>query len=87
MSSEAEFITAALQFLDEIGADTSEVEADTHLFDSNVLDSLGTLAFLDFLEQQRGSDIDLDQLDMDEIATLRRAYRFTGGYEPSGVAQ
>ncbi|TKA00303.1 phosphopantetheine-binding protein [Actinacidiphila oryziradicis] len=76
MSTETEFVSDALRFLEEIGADISGVEPGTHLFDSGVLDSLGTLAFLDFLEQQMGEEIEIDALDMDSIATLRGAHRF-----------
>jgi acyl carrier protein len=76
VSSEDEFVKHALQFLDEIGADTSTVEAETNLFDSGALDSLGTLAFLDFLEQQAGEEIEIETLDVKEISTLRNAYRF-----------
>lgn len=84
MPSEDEFFKVALEFLEEIGADTSEVEAETHLFDSGVLDSLGTLAFLDFLEQQRGAEIEIETLDIDEISTLRKAYRFVHGQTVAG---
>jgi acyl carrier protein len=75
MLLEDDFMKNALQFLEEIGADTSEVEPETDLFDG-VLDSLGTLAFLDFLEQQRDDEIDIDNLHLDSISTLRNAYRF-----------
>jgi acyl carrier protein len=81
MLPEEQFITSALQFLTEIGADTSEVEPDTNLLDSGVLDSLGTLAFLDFLEQQRDEEIDIEKLHLESIATLRNAYRFVLGEE------
>jgi acyl carrier protein len=66
----------ALGFLQEIGADTTGVQPDTHLFASGVLDSLGTLAFLDFLEQQTGGEIDVEKLDIDAISTLHNAYEF-----------
>ncbi|MGH1552024.1 phosphopantetheine-binding protein [Streptomyces sp. L7] len=76
MSSEDEFVHNALEFLREIGADTSLVTPDTHLFESGLLDSLGTLAFLDFLEQQRGAEVEIDSLDFDTIATLRSTCTF-----------
>jgi acyl carrier protein len=76
MSSEDEFVQNALEFLQEIGADTSLVTPDTHLFQSGLLDSLGTLAFLDFLEQQRGGEVEIDSLDFNAIATLRSTYTF-----------
>ncbi|MER5276889.1 phosphopantetheine-binding protein [Streptomyces sp. NPDC002809] len=76
MPSEDAFVQNALEFLQEIGADTSLVTADTHLFEAGLLDSLGTLAFLDFLEQQRGAEVEIDSLDFDTIATLRSTYAF-----------
>jgi acyl carrier protein len=74
--TETEFVEVALKFLGEIGADTTGIEAETNLFDSGALDSLGTLAFLDFLEQQLGTEIEVEKLDLDEISTLHNAYRF-----------
>jgi acyl carrier protein len=83
VSSEDEFLKSALQFLDEIGVDTADVRAETNLIESGALDSLGTLAFLDFLEQQLGQEIDVEGLEMDEISTLRNAYRFVSGARAS----
>lgn len=60
MSTETEFVSDALRFLEEIGADTAGVDPGTNLFESGVLDSLGTLAFLDFLEQQMGEEIEIE---------------------------
>jgi acyl carrier protein len=82
-ASEDEFVQQALQFLAEIGADITAVESDTHLFDSGALDSLGTLAFLDFLEQQAGEEIEVEKLDITEISTLRNAYRFVASLAPA----
>jgi acyl carrier protein len=75
-STEDEFVQQALTFLGEIGADTGAVEPETNLFDSGALDSLGTLAFLDFLEQHASEEIEVEKLDIAEISTLRNAYRF-----------
>lgn len=82
MIGEDEFVASALEFLAEIGADASGVQPGTNLFDSGILDSLGTLAFLDYLEQQRGDEIEVDKLDLEEISTLARAYRFVVDAEP-----
>jgi len=76
MVTEGKFIEQALGFLDEIGADTSDVRPDMDLFEAGVLDSLGTLAFLDFLEQQQGTGIDIEELDISEISTLQLAYQY-----------
>jgi acyl carrier protein len=76
MSTEDEFVRQALKFLAEIGADTSEVDPQTHLIATGVLDSLGTLAFLDFIEQQSGTEIEVETLDLEAISTLHGAYEF-----------
>jgi acyl carrier protein len=85
VSSEDEFVTAALQFLEEIGADTAQVEVEVNLFESGVLDSLATLAFLDFLEQRRGREIEIDKLNIEEISTLGKAYKFAHAHEEAEV--
>ncbi|WP_404951698.1 phosphopantetheine-binding protein [Streptomyces sp. ARC12] len=69
-------VTSAITFLGEIGADAADVHADTDLFAAEVLDSLGTLAFLDFLEEQRGEEIELETLKIELFSTLRKAYGF-----------
>ncbi len=79
MSSEEEFIKNAVEFLDEIGVDTAELGPETNLIDTGVLDSLAILTFLDFLEQQWDKEVDVDELSIDSISTLRRAYRFMEG--------
>lgn len=76
MSTEEEFMMEAIRFLQEIGVNTADVRPETHLFEQKVLDSLGTLAFLDFLEQQTGGEIDVEKLDIAAIATLRDAFKF-----------
>ena len=81
MLSEQEFIENALKFLAEIGADVSEIQPETNLFESGVLDSLGTLAFLDFLDQERGQEIEIENLEFESISTLRRTYQFVVGEE------
>ena len=79
--SEEEFTESALSFLKEIGADTSNVGPETNLFESGVLDSLATLAFLDFLDQKRGEEIDIENLRLDSISTIRKTYWFVMGKE------
>jgi len=75
--TQGEFIEQALEFFEEIGVENvSDIEQDTDLFESGVLDSLGTLAFLDFLERQQGTDIDIEELDVAAISTLQMAYQF-----------
>ena len=76
MPPEDEFIKTALRFLEEIGADAAAVKPETNLIDSGILDSLGILAFLDFLEQQSGESIEIDGMTIESISTLHNAYQF-----------
>ncbi|MER5310635.1 hypothetical protein ABT034_22920 [Streptomyces sp. NPDC002773] len=76
MPTEDEFVASAITFLGEIGAEAVDVHADTDLFATEVLDSLGTLAFLDFLEEQRGEEIEIETLRIELLSTLRKAYGF-----------
>ncbi|WP_328946826.1 phosphopantetheine-binding protein [Streptomyces sp. NBC_00250] len=76
MPTEDEFVANAITFLKEIGAETADVHADTDLFAAEVLDSLGTLAFLDFLEEQRGEEIEIATLRIEALSTLRKAHGF-----------
>lgn len=75
MLTETEFMDAAMGFLEGIGADVSAVDPDTHLIDSGVLDSLAILAFLDFLENQCGAVVQIEELEIDTIATLNNAFK------------
>ncbi|WP_034260999.1 phosphopantetheine-binding protein [Actinospica robiniae] len=75
MLTETEFMEASKGFLEEIGADLSAVDPDTHLIDAGVLDSLAILAFLDFLENRCGGVVQIEQLEIDSIATLNNAYK------------
>jgi acyl carrier protein len=82
MSDEERFFAESLEFLEGIGVDTSGVRPQTHLVDEGLLDSLGILAFLDYLERLRGTEVEVENLSVDAIATLPDAYRFVHG-EPA----
>ena len=47
-----------------------DVNANTPLFENGILDSLGLVALLAFLEEATGNQVDLLELDESEITTL-----------------
>jgi len=53
------------------------IQPDTDLFASGILDSLGAVAFLHFVEALRGKPFDLDVFERSFLSSLRRAYRLT----------
>jgi acyl carrier protein len=73
--TEAEFIERARRFLGEIGGvDSSAIDPDANLVDSGVLDSLLLIAFLAFVEEQRGYEMEIQEDDIKLLASLRTAY-------------
>lgn len=75
LPSEEEFIVRARRFLHEIGGvDTSTLDVDANLLRSGVLDSLLLIAFLAFVEEQRGSEVHIGPEEIGLLTTLRGAY-------------
>ncbi len=73
--TEEEFIERARQFLSVTGGvDPAVIDPDANLVDKGVLDSLLLLAFLAFVEEQRGYEMELREEDMKLLARLRTAY-------------
>jgi acyl carrier protein len=73
--TEEEFIARARRFLSEVGGvDSSSIDPDANLVDNGVLDSLLLIAFLAFIEEQRGYEMDVQEEDVKLLATLRTAY-------------
>jgi acyl carrier protein len=79
MVDEASFIDRAVRFLAEIsGEDPGSIDADTQLLETSFFDSLALIAFLEFLEQQRGSPLPVspkDGIPVGALASIRTAYR------------
>jgi acyl carrier protein len=48
-----------------------ECDGDTDLFGSGILDSLGFIALVALVEELSGAPIDLDEVDIDELHTIR----------------
>lgn len=73
--SEEEFIARARRFLTEIGGeDATALDPDANLVDSGVLDSLLLIAFLAFVEEQRGYEMEMREEDIKLLSSLRTAY-------------
>ncbi|WP_164019629.1 phosphopantetheine-binding protein [Pyxidicoccus trucidator] len=72
--TEGEFIARAQRFLTGLGVDPTALDPDTNLVDTRVLDSLLLLAFLAFVEEQRGYEAEPKPEDLVAIRTLRTAY-------------
>ncbi|HEX8245862.1 MAG TPA: hypothetical protein VF541_20275 [Longimicrobium sp.] len=73
--SEEEFIQRARRFLHEIGGvDTSTLDADADLLTAGVLDSLLLVAFLAFVEEQRGAEVHVGPEEIGLLRTMRGAF-------------
>ncbi|HEX2207986.1 MAG TPA: phosphopantetheine-binding protein [Longimicrobium sp.] len=73
--TEEEFIRRARRFLHEIGGvDTSALDVDANLLRAGVLDSLLLVAFLAFVEEQRGSEVHIGPEQIGLLTTLRGAW-------------
>lgn len=72
--TESEFIARAQRFLTGVGVNPAALDPDTNLVDTKVLDSLLLLAFLAFVEEQRGYEAEPKPEDLVAIRTLRTAY-------------
>ncbi|RAO01967.1 hypothetical protein GAR05_01575 [Micromonospora saelicesensis] len=75
MIGEQQFFESAREFLRErFGEQAAHVDVDTELIQSGLLDSLLVLEFF-FLEGVRGAAIAADAATVEELSTLRNAYR------------
>ena len=73
--TEEEFIARARQFLREIGGAAADtVDVDANLIESGILDSLAIIAYVAFVEEQRGSELEMGPEELVAIMTLRSAY-------------
>ena len=79
MVDEATFIDRGVAFVAELsGDDAGAIDGDTPLLDSGFFDSLALVAFLEFLEEQRGEPLPVspdDGIPLDGLTSLRTAYR------------
>jgi acyl carrier protein len=74
-ATEEEFIERARRFLHEIGGvDTAALDADADLLTAGVLDSLLLVAFLAFVEEQRGAEVCIGPEEIGLLRTMRGAW-------------
>ena len=52
--------------------DVDQIEDDQNLFDSGILDSLGILKILSFLDEELDIDISSDEIKPENFATLNK---------------
>ena len=60
----------------ETEATNGEIDRSTNLLDGGVLDSIGFLDLIGYLEQESGGQIELLDAELDEIATVDGLIRF-----------
>jgi acyl carrier protein len=85
--TEEEFIARARQFLHEIGGQhVDAVDVDANLLESGVLDSLAIIAYVAFVEEQRGSELEMGPVELELIMTLRSAYTLVRATPSSNAA-
>lgn len=83
LPTEEEFIAHAKRFFTKVGVNVSDIDPDFDLLDGGVLDSLLLLAFLAFIDEQRGPEAELLQPeDIIQIRTLRTAYALVSSKGP-----
>ncbi|MEO7084790.1 MAG: acyl carrier protein [Gemmatimonadaceae bacterium] len=74
--TEEEFIARARRFLREIGGEKADsVDVDANLIESGILDSLAIIAYVAFVEEQRGSELEMGPEELALIMTIRSAYQ------------
>jgi hypothetical protein len=72
--TEAEFFSRAREFFAKLGVNATDIDPDLDLLERELLDSLLLLAFLSFIEEQRGGEAELQPQDIHAVRTLRTAY-------------
>jgi len=71
-----QFVERAKQFFAEIGAQGADMlRHDDDLFTAGVMDSLVMVAFLEFIEKQRGAPLPLGEWDASALCSIESAYK------------
>lgn len=76
-------MASARRFFAKLGVNAAGLDPDLDLVAGKVLDSLLLLAFLAFVEEQRGPDAELQPEDIAGIRTLRTAYALVRSQGPA----
>lgn len=80
------FISRASAFLTDRLGDGARFDADTDLVGAGVLDSLAMLEFFFFIEEQRGAPIDTKEFSLQQISSIRTAYRLAAVDAPGAAS-
>ena len=82
--TEEVFIRRARAFFHEVaGVESASLDADADLIESGILDSLLLISFLAFIENLRGSPLDITPENLPAISSLRGAYAFVRVRKPN----
>lgn len=63
-------------FSDELSVDTSEIEPDTPLFSSGIVDSFAIVELLLFLEKSTGQRMNPDDISLENLDTVNLIVEF-----------
>jgi len=76
---------ALVEYLEEsAGADMDDVNDDTPLFSSGLVDSFAMVDLLMFLEKHTGTKLGPEDIDLDNLDTLARILAFVSARKQQG---
>jgi acyl carrier protein len=67
-------------FEEQMGLDTSDIEDDTLLFSSSILDSFSLVDLMMFIEQETGIKIEPAEVTLDNLDSVERILRFVDSH-------
>ena len=67
-------------FEEQMGLDTSDIEDDTLLFSSSVLDSFSLVDLMIFIEQEASIKIEPAEVTLDNLDSIERILRFVASH-------
>ena len=70
-----------LEYFDEqMGLDTTEIDDQTLLFSSNVLDSFSLVDLMMFIEKEAGIKIEPSEVTLDNFDSVERIFNFVASH-------
>jgi len=70
-----------LEYFDEqMGLDTTEIDDQTLLFSSNVLDSFSLVDLMMFIEKEAGIKIEPSEVTLDNFDSMERIFNFVASH-------
>lgn len=67
-------------FEEQMGLDTSDIEDDTLLFSSSILDSFSLVDLMMFIEQEGGIKIEPMEVNLENLDSIERILRFVDSH-------